>query len=101
MQRFYGLHIDDVGSSRLSWPRLGRLMRQLPMNSALARAHSGGEPWTVADYLLRGVLAALGGPVVESPTERAESTAKHAGLVKQLAELHAESEERRASLGGD
>ena len=101
LQRFYGLSILEIGEPYLPWRRVGWLLRQLPPESALARAQSGGlPPWGTAEYLLRNILVMLGGRVVESPEERASSASRHHRLSAQLAEFHEESEARRALVGG-
>lgn len=41
LQRFYGIHISQLGTPTLSWRRLGVLIRQLPVDSATAFAQAG------------------------------------------------------------
>lgn len=69
LQAVYGLHIADVGTPRFTWGRLATLLEMLPPTSALS-VTLHGVAWTTTDYLLRGVLAALGGPRILSPAEQ-------------------------------
>lgn len=50
--RYYQVDLADLGGRRLSWRRLGVLLRYLPDDSATARAQHGTQGWTVDTYLL-------------------------------------------------
>lgn len=94
----YGLHIDDVGTRRLSWPRLGRLLSQLPLSAAWPRALAGGEqPWGPIEYLLRNVVVAASGGkwVIDSPQERQAREKRMRELAAEVDAFHIESEARR------
>lgn len=58
LQRFYGLHISELGGPRLSWRRFAVLVRHLPPESATARASRGSEA-TVTNELLAHVANLL------------------------------------------
>lgn len=60
LQRYYGLHIGQIGTPALTWRRLGVLLRQLPGDSATKTVLRDNEPeWSVTDYLLAGAVDAL------------------------------------------
>jgi len=58
LQRFYGLHICELGGPALSWRRFSHLVAHLPPESATARVQRGGEA-TVANELLAHVANLL------------------------------------------
>lgn len=51
LQRFYGIHISELGSHRLTWRRLGVLVAALPREAATVLAVHGPIP-TIGDQLL-------------------------------------------------
>jgi hypothetical protein len=59
-QRFYGLHLCDLGSHRLTWRRFGHLLAHLPPESATAREVRGGDG-TVTNELLAHIANLLAG----------------------------------------
>jgi hypothetical protein len=57
--RYYGLAVSDVFAGRMSWRRLKVLLRQLPPESATARATLGAAmEWTATEYLLASIVDA-------------------------------------------
>lgn len=55
--RYYGLDLLDLGTARLSWRRLARLIRHLPRESCTARAiDPTATAWSDSDYLLALVV---------------------------------------------
>jgi hypothetical protein len=58
-QRYYGVALADVFVGRLSWRRLKVLLRQLPVESATARAQVGPmAEWSPTEYLLAAIVDA-------------------------------------------
>ena len=60
LSRFHGLTLDDVGTERLSFRRLGHYLAHSPSDSALMFEESGG-PWVTTDALLANVIDLLQG----------------------------------------
>ena len=61
LQQFYGVALSDLTVGRLTWRRLGVLVRQLPAESrvvATLNRGSSGE-WPMSDHLLALILDAL------------------------------------------
>lgn len=59
LQRYYGLRLADLCAGRLTWRRLGVLVRQLPLESATVRSVRGAEPWGATEHLLATVAETL------------------------------------------
>lgn len=58
-QRYYGVALTDVFTGRMSWRRLKVLLRQLPVDSATARATVGAAvEWSPTEYLLAAIVDA-------------------------------------------
>lgn len=58
--RFYRLDLAEVGTMRLSWRRLGVLIRQLPREAATVQAVSGAAArWGDVEHLLAGIFDAV------------------------------------------
>lgn len=58
--QYYGVDLCDLGGERLTWRRLGVLIRQLPPTSATWLAKSGGESvWGLTEQLLAAAVDAL------------------------------------------
>lgn len=58
--RFYGLDLAEIGTLRLSWRRLGVLIRQLPRDAATVQAAAGPTArWGDVEHLLAGIFDAL------------------------------------------
>lgn len=58
--RFYHLDLAaDLGGESLSWPRLARLVRQLPPESATWQSFTGPEPWGTTEHLLALIVDVL------------------------------------------
>ncbi len=56
LARYYGIELGAVLRGTLTWRRLGVLVRQLPRDSALARALDPEEAaWSLGDHLLATV----------------------------------------------
>lgn len=51
LQRYYHLHLCELGGHRLSWRRFGVLLRHLPPESATARLLRGGDGTTTNELL--------------------------------------------------
>lgn len=51
LQRYYGLHICELGTRRLSWRRVAQLVGHLPADSATARELRGGDGTTTNELL--------------------------------------------------
>lgn len=63
LQQFYGVTLSDLTVGRLTWRRLGVLVRQLPTESRVLAIMSRGTSaeWPVSDHLLALILDALHG----------------------------------------
>ncbi|WP_448222460.1 hypothetical protein [Gordonia iterans] len=58
LHRYYQRDVVDVWRGKLTFRKLGVLIRQLPPESALSRKLLGGrEPWSLTDYLLSDLWA--------------------------------------------
>lgn len=58
--RFYRLDLAEVGTVRLSWRRLGVLIRQLPREAATVQAVAGADArWGDVEHLLAGIFDVL------------------------------------------
>jgi hypothetical protein len=55
LQRFYGLHLCELGTRRLSWRRVAQLVGHLPPESATARSVRGGDGTTTNELLALAV----------------------------------------------
>lgn len=60
LQRHYGLALGGLFTGELTWRRLGVLLRELPRDSATAKALYGPRvEWSDTEYLLAGVVDLL------------------------------------------
>lgn len=89
------MDLADLYTGRLSIRRLGVLVRHLPTGSATwAQRHGIPEGWTLTDFLLADIFAALAGE--EHParpsTSRAANAARASDLVQRLREQRARME---------
>lgn len=57
----FGVDLLDLGSDRLSWSRLGRLLDRLPPNSRSYLAVRGYAAWTPREHLLAALVDILQG----------------------------------------
>ncbi|HET8931317.1 MAG TPA: hypothetical protein VFN21_11720 [Acidimicrobiales bacterium] len=91
-----------MGTLRLSWRRLGVLLRQLPLESATATAQAGGPQWGPTEYLLRALIAGMTGHVYPSPGEaQAERSAIHARTLRLQAFAEERRQARESASGGE
>lgn len=60
--RFFGVDLLDLGTARLSWRRLGNLVRHLPRESSTSLAQHGPDVyWGLPEHLLAVIADALHG----------------------------------------
>jgi hypothetical protein len=70
----YGVDLMDLGTDRLTWGRLGRLVRQLPPTSRTTAAVLGHSPWSASEHLLAAVVDVL----AAANWQRAQAASKKA-----------------------
>jgi hypothetical protein len=111
--RFWHLDLPaDLGTMRLTWRRLGILVRNLPAESATLRAmHGHAADWSVTDHLLAAVVDVLQGGNWQrgggkgkrpKPLERPKSAQvmrERRRRMEEMAAKHAAWKQRRRSGG--
>ena len=103
----------DLGTHRLTWRRLGLLIRHLPDGSATMRAFHGPlASWGVTEHLLAGVVDVLQGANWQrsggkgrkpKPLDRPKSASEIREKKRRMAAMavkHAEWKQRRKDSGG-
>lgn len=68
----FGVDLLDLGTERLSYPRLARLVVQLPPGARLHRAIVGHAIWTTSEHLLASLIEAT----VDGNWQRAQLNSK-------------------------
>lgn len=103
----------DLGTDRLTWRRLGLLIRHLPSDSATyAEIHGPQAAWRVTDYLLANVADQLAGAnwqrgggkgrrpqPLPRPRSAVEQRARKREM-ERMAAKHADWKKRRKVSGG-
>lgn len=99
LQREYRVDLLDFYRGTLSARRVGVLVRQLSVNSALVRALNDGQPqWVNTDHLIADLWSLF---AKQDHPRRAEMEAKASAAAKQarVIELKAVFEKRKRAYG--